>query len=309
MLKGRIFLTGGTGSLGTRIIEQANNRGWHCDITVYSRDEVKQSELKSRFPQYRYVLGDIRDYDWLIVAMRGHDLVIHAAAYKQVVSSEVNAGEAIETNVIGSRNVARAAVVNSIPTVIGISSDKACAPVNLYGCTKACMEKLFQQACLWDSTNFLLVRYGNVIGSRGSVVPVFRQQAATLGKITVTSLDMTRFWLTLDEAINLIIEAESIHENGTILVPKCSAASIQTLVEAVVPDAKVSVIGIRPGEKVHEQLVHGSESYNAKDIGDYFQIYPAYTGRHFNVEAGFNYTSNTVPQLTIEALQMKVMAS
>jgi UDP-N-acetylglucosamine 4,6-dehydratase len=309
MLKGRLFITGGTGSLGTRIIERANNQGWRCDITVYSRDEVKQSELKAKYPQYRYVLGDIRDYDWLTVAMRGHDLVIHAAAYKQVVSSEVNAGEAIETNVIGSRNVARAAVLNNIPTVIGISSDKSCAPVNLYGCTKACMEKLFQQACLWDSTNFLLVRYGNVIGSRGSVVPVFRQQAATSGIVTVTSLDMTRFWLTLDEAINLILEAEHIHENGTILIPKCHASSIRTLVAAIVPDAKVTVIGIRPGEKVHEQLVHGSESYNAKDIGDYFQLWPAYTSKHFNVEAGFSYASNTAPQLTVEQLVAKVMAS
>lgn len=306
MLTGRVFLTGGTGSLGTHILTRANNQGWNCDITVFSRDEVKQSELKSRFPKYRYVLGDIRDYDWLSVAMRGHDIVVHTAAYKQVVSSEVNAGEAVETNVIGSRNIARAAVLNSIPTVIGISSDKACAPVNLYGETKACMEKLFQQACLWDSTNFLLVRYGNVIGSRGSVVPVLRDSYARTGRVPVTDLAMTRFWISLDEAVDLICEAEHVHENGTILIPKCHASTMAVLVQAIVPDAKIDIVGIRPGEKVHEQLVHGTESYNGRDIGTHFQLYPAYTGKHFSLPKGFDYRSDTAPQYSVDILRAKV---
>src|SRR5512138_1198683 len=192
----KLFLTGGTGSLGTALLDRLYTRH---DVTVYSRDEVKQGYLRKRFPDVRFMLGDVRDYDRLLLAMRGHDAVIHAAAYKQVPSAEANVDEAIATNVVGSLNVARAAVHSGVAQVVGISTDKACAPINAYGETKALMEKLFQQADGWGDTMFNCVRYGNVLGSRGSVVPLFLEQISNGDKYTLTDPDMTRFWMTLEQ--------------------------------------------------------------------------------------------------------------
>jgi UDP-N-acetylglucosamine 4,6-dehydratase len=303
-LKGRIFLTGGTGSLGKAILARAEREGWDCEFTIFSRDEVKQGEMKAQYrpPKHRYVLGDVRDERWLSVVMRHHDAVVHAAAYKQVPAAEVNSGEAIESNVIGSRNIVRVAVDLGIPKVLGVSTDKACAPVNCYGQTKALMERLFQQANMWGTTQFNLIRYGNVLGSRGSVVPLFRQQAKD-GVITVTDDRMTRFWLTLDDAVDLVVAGLAETEPGTIIVPKAPASTMDTLALAVAPNAHVKVIGIRPGEKMHEQLIHAGESMHADDIGEHFRVYPAFTGHHGNLPEGYEYRSDTARQLSIEELR------
>lgn len=299
MLKGKVFLTGGTGSLGTALMTLAKSRNWPCQFTVYSRDEVKQSQIRHEYPNAQFILGDVRDYDWLTLAMRGHDICIHAAAYKQVPTAEVNAGEAIEVNVIGSRNIARAAVFNNIGRVIGISTDKACAPVNCYGETKALMERIFQQACLWDwgITKFHLVRYGNVLGSRGSVVPLFREQSKQ-GFVTVTDPEMTRFWLTLTDAVNLVIDCYELSAfPGTILIPKCPASTMGELAECFVAPEHIKVTGVRAGEKYHEQLVHKSEAMHTDDINSHFLVYPAYTLHKGNLPKDFEYRSDTARHL------------
>ncbi len=293
-----MFLTGGTGSLGRAILARAEQAGWDAEFTVYSRDEVKQGETKAQFPRHRYVLGDVREEDWLRVAMRGHDAVIHTAAYKQVPAAEVNAVEAIETNVVGSRNVARVAYELGIPRVLGISTDKSCAAINAYGQSKALMEKIFGQACLWGATQFNCVRYGNVLGSRGSVVPFFRKQAAELGYITVTDPAMTRFWLTLEDAVDLVERGLAETERGTVIVPKAKASSMAVLAEAVCPGVPQADIGIRAGEKRHEQLIHGGESQHSDDIGPWFRVWPAYTLHRGNLEPGYEYRSDTAPQLS-----------
>jgi UDP-N-acetylglucosamine 4,6-dehydratase len=254
----------------------------------------------------------VRDYDRLLLAMRGHDIVVHAAAYKQVPSAEANVDEAIATNVLGSLNVARAAVHNNVEHVVGVSTDKACMPVNAYGETKALMEKLFQQADAWSDTMFSVVRYGNVLGSRGSVVPLFREQLRA-GKVTLTDPAMTRFWLTLHDAVDLVVSAyatdsDEAHD-GAILVPEASASDMQTLLDAVAlaegyaqDTYKVTLIGTRAGEKQHEQLVHINESRHTmppcRDLA-YFQILPATTGYRGDP---FEYRSDTAPRLAVEVL-------
>lgn len=305
MLSGRVFLTGGTGSLGTALLRRAHRESWPCQFTIYSRDEVKQRALREEFKDPHYVFGDVRDKDWLRFQMQGHDTVIHAAAYKQVPSSEVNASEAVKTNVNGSMNVAIAAVEAGIGHVLGISTDKACAPVNLYGMTKAVMEKLFEQACQWGDTNFTLVRYGNVLGSRGSVVPFFQRQRKQ-GFLTVTDPEMTRFWLTLTDATDIVLHGLQETEIGTTLVPKAPASSMLTLAKAIAPEAEIRIIGAFPGEKIHEQLVHPGESMNADDIGDYYRIYPAYTGHKGNLPQGFQYRSDTARQISVEELSWMI---
>lgn len=317
----KALITGGTGSLGVALIPELQRAGY--SVTVYSRDEVKQTELKRQFPDVYCVLGDVRDENWLELCMRRHELVVHAAAYKQVPSSEVNAGEAIETNVIGSRNVARAAVRAGVERVVGISTDKACAPVNCYGETKALMEKLFQQACLWGDTKFYLVRYGNVLGSRGSVVPLFQKQMAE-GKVTVTCGEMTRFWLTLGDAVKLVQAAIASNTTpGSILIPKAPASNMLTLLDAVantygettahkhffkgqwqvLPKFVVEDIGIRPGEKMHEQLIHRGESAHVCDTGIMYYILPAYTKPVEAMPAGFEYRSDTARTLGVSDLE------
>lgn len=306
MLSGNIFLTGGTGSLGKAILARAVAEKWPAKFTVFSRDEVKQSELRSIYPKVKFILGDVRDYEWLSIVLRGHHTVIHAAAYKQVPAAEVNAGEAIETNVIGSRNIVRAAISCGVGQVLGISTDKACAPINCYGETKALMEKLFQQANLLSETKFTLVRYGNVLGSRGSVVPLFRQQAKQ-GKITLTDPNMTRFWLTLTDAVNLVIMGlEPTVCRGDILIPKARASTMLQLAEVVAPNCEFVSIGIRPGEKINECLVHGGESMHTLELKDGFIIKPAYSGYRGNLQAGYEYTSDGAVQLTESELKQMV---
>lgn len=311
MGKRKILITGGTGSLGLALLSRFMRDGHRC--TVLSRDEVKQGEARSKFPDVKFALGDVRDYEWLQMVMRGHDTVVHCAAYKQVPAAEVNAGEAIETNVVGSRNVARAAVSVGVKRVVGISTDKACAPINCYGQTKALMEKLFQEACLWGDTNFNLVRYGNVLGSRGSVVPLFQKQLKD-GVVTLTDPRMTRFWLTLNQAVDLVERAMTYPtEIGIILVPNAGASTMEDLLEAVARHTecvekawrgkyKVEYIGIRPGEKMHEAMVHPGEAAHTFRINGGFCIHPAYSGIKGNLQEGFEYTSKDAPQISVSEL-------
>lgn len=297
--------------MGVALLKHLVKEGHAC--TVYSRDEVKQGELRGQFPDVNFVLGDVRDAAWLEVAMRKHDYVVHAAAYKQVPAAEVNAGEAIETNVIGSRNVARAAVKNNIHRVVGISTDKACAPINCYGETKALMEKLFQQAGGWGDTIFTLVRYGNVLGSRGSVLPLFRKQIRD-GCVTFTDRKMTRFWLTLADAVGLVATALTT-PSGTVLVPKAPASTMEALLDAILAsmtwgalDSETTAtvetkdIGIRPGEKIHECMVHKGEAIHTSSRETSFLIYPAFANYCGNLPCGFEYTSDRAKQLTKQEL-------
>lgn len=308
-----IFITGGSGSLGTALLKYLYDT-YSDDITIYSRDEVKQAHLRKSYPDARYLLGDVRDYDRLMVAMRGHDKVIHAAAYKQVPSAEANVDEAIATNIMGSLNVARVAVLAGVEHVVGISTDKACQPINAYGETKALMEKLFQQADGWGDTFFNCVRYGNVLGSRGSVVPLFMEQIAQGTSYTLTDPDMTRFWMTLDDAVKLVMAAladkvDSVDE-GAVLVPACRASTMLTLLDAVhtlwgsnkdpLNDDMYDVIGTRPGEKTHECLVHTNESMRAKNPTTalpYYQILPS-TSDYVRDAEPFSYTSDAIAPMS-----------
>lgn len=290
-LSGKVYLTGGTGTLGTALLERAQREGWGCTFTVYSRDEVKQARLRQRFPQHRFVLGDVRDAGWLETTMRGHDLVIHAAACKRVPSIEHNSADAIKTNVNGSLNVARAAVSSGVPHAICISSDKACLPINLYGATKMAMERIWQQAGGWGDTEFHLVRYGNVIGSRGSVIPLFLRQAEAGEPLTLTDRRMTRFWLTIDQGIDLILRSLSL-PSGAILVPAARAMSIVDLAECIAPGHPTCTIGIRPGEKLHEMLVHSAEALHTERRDGTFTVFPRTSGVRGNLPEGFEYTSD-----------------
>lgn len=306
----RIFITGGSGSLGMALLSRFEKRGHTC--TIYSRDEVKQGEARAKHAEagHRFILGDVRDAEWLQICMRNHEVVIHAAAYKQIPSSEANVGEAVETNVIGSRNVARAALLAGVQRVVGISTDKACEPVNAYGATKALMEKLFQQSNDWGGPVYTLVRYGNVLRSRGSVVPFFEAQLASGRPITITDDRMTRFWLTLDQAVDLVESALTI-DRGVILVPKAPASNMHDLARAVVelknPDlVEIEITGIRPGEKMHEKMVHAGESMHSLQSGEYFYIYPPGTPKSrmqlSTLPEGFSYSSDRAPQLTVKKL-------
>lgn len=276
--EGRWLITGGTGSLGRAIVARAERENWPVQLTVYSRDEVKQGQMRSQHPDCVYKLGDVRDLERLQAAMRGQDIVLHCAAQKTVPDAEVNTDEAVKTNVFGSMNVATAAIAAGVKQVVGISTDKAVAPVNAYGQSKALMEKLFQQADGAGDTRFNLTRYGNVVGSRGSVVPFFRRQAKE-GRLTVTDKRMTRFWLTLNQAVDLILMALAEPEGGTIVVPKCPAMRVVDVARVVAPDAYMVDIGIRPGEKVFEDLIQSSEAYHTDDCGAFFRVWPATSQR------------------------------
>ena len=306
----KIFLTGGTGSLGQAILrraaQQEKDEGFSPEFTIYSRDEFKQGELRKLYPQYTFILGDIRNEEWLRVVMRGHDAVIHTAAYKHVPQAEFNVAEAVEINVIGSRNIARMAVELGVKRVVGISTDKSCAPINTYVMTKALMEKLFAHACLWGETQFNCVRYGNVLGSRGSVLPLFQEQYKATGKVTVTDPTMTRFWLTLDEGVDLVLRGLQEENPGVVIVPKAVACTMETMAKAIAEDCQMVIIGIRAGERINERLIHVGEAIYARDCGDVFKVWPAYSGAFGNLPADFEYTSDKAKQLTVEEMRAMI---
>lgn len=282
MLEGRILITGGAGFIARAIYRRAEREGWPAKFIAFSRDDAKLANVVRRYPGVSIVRGDItRDPEILRAAMAGADFVIHAAAAKYVDLSEHNAFDTVAVNVDGSRQVAVAACDAGVERVVGISTDKACQPVNVYGMTKAVMERLFTEADTWTvETEFTCVRYGNVIGSTGSVIPLFRQQLADFGHVKVTDPNMTRFWMAPDDAVDFIVYALTEASRGSIVTRWPLAAKMQAVVEAAVgAAAPVEYIGLRPGEKMHEDLVHIQESVRVKSrrvAGDveWFEVRP-----------------------------------
>ena len=274
-----ILITGGTGSFGKKFTEIVLAEYNPKRIIIFSRDELKQHEMRMQFkdPRLNFFIGDVRDRNRLNRAFQADiDIIIHAAALKQVPTCEYNPFEAIQTNVIGAQNIIEAAIDCGVPKVIALSTDKAVNPVNLYGATKLCAEKLFVQGNSYAGgrvTRFACVRYGNVVGSRGSVVPIFLKQRQN-GKITITDKRMTRFWLSLEEAVKFVICCIGSLQGGEVFVPHIPSMGIMDLVEAIAPDCEVEFMGIRPGEKLHETLVSNDEARHTLKWGDMFIIQP-----------------------------------
>lgn len=278
IFKGKVVLiTGGTGSFGQKFTEAIINNHKPKKVIIFSRDEMKQYEMQKRFNQdcLRYFIGDVRDPDRLHRAFRGVDIVVHAAALKIVPSAEYNPFEAVKTNVIGAENVINIAIDNGVKKVIALSTDKAANPVNLYGATKLCAEKMFIAANNYSphSTIFSVVRYGNVFGSRGSVVPFFKACKKS-GIIPITDKRMTRFWITLEEGVEFVISCLEDMKGGEIFVPKIPSMKIVDLARAIAPECKLKVIGIRPGEKVHEILVPADDARYTEEKKDRFVVCP-----------------------------------
>ncbi len=274
-----ILVTGGTGSFGKKFAEILTTEYSPKSLRIFSRGELLQMEMQNAFRdnRIRFLIGDVRDKNRLSRAMNGVDIVIHAAALKQVPTCEYNPIEAIQTNIEGSVNVIDAAIDNSVERVLAISTDKAVHPVNLYGATKMVAEKLFVQANSYTGslrkTKFSVVRYGNVIGSRGSVIPLFKEQAKT-GEITITDNRMTRFWITLDQGIRFVINSLEHMNGGEIFVPKIPSMRITDLATIAAPGVRVKEIGIRPGEKLHEVMITEDESRHAVEFDSYFIVEP-----------------------------------
>ena len=268
-----VLVTGGTGSFGKKFTEIMLRDHPPRRLIVFSRDELKQHEMRQMFPDtkdspMRYFIGDVRDADRLRRAMQGVDVVVHAAALKQVPACEYNPIEAVLTNITGARNIIEAALDTGVKKVMAVSTDKAVNPVNLYGATKLVSEKLFVQANAYSGagpTRFSCVRYGNVVGSRGSVIPLFLQQRRT-GRVTVTDARMTRFWLILEQGVRFVIHCLNRMHGGEVFVPKIPSMSITDLTTAVASDCKVEYIGIRPGEKLHEVLVSEDEARHTVEL-------------------------------------------
>ena len=311
-----ILVTGGTGSFGKRFIETVLCRYEPRKLIVYSRDELKQSEMqielaekfgREKLGAMRFFLGDVRDRARLTLALRGVDIVIHAAALKQVPAAEYNPSECIATNVMGAENVVWACLSNRVRQVIALSTDKACNPINLYGATKLASDKVFVAANNLSGdigTRFSVVRYGNVVGSRGSVVPYFQRMLAGGAKsLPVTDPRMTRFWITLTEGVDFVLSTLSIMRGGEIFVPKIPSMKITDLVAAMCPDATIDVVGIRPGEKLHEMMISADDARSTAELGDRFAIEPAfveYPRTPFRLNGGpgavpedFSYASDT----------------
>lgn len=301
-----ILLTGGTGSFGNAFVDAVTTRWPEAVVRVYSRDELKQSEMRAKFgeKQVRYLIGDVRDRSRMTRAVEGADIVVHAAAMKQVPACEYNPFEAVRTNVLGAQHVVDAAIDARVKQVVALSTDKAVNPVNLYGATKLCAEKIFVQGNAYAAqkqTRISCVRYGNVIGSRGSVVPVFKQQLERDGRITITDERMTRFWITLPQAVDLVLCALADMEGGEIFVPKIPSMRVVDLAEAMAPGVKREIVGIRPGEKLHELLLTADEARHTLDRGDVYVVQPEHPWWQENgprlrgtpVQPEFTYASDT----------------
>ena len=273
-----VLVTGGTGSFGTAFVRTVLESYDVKSVRAFSRDELKQSELASAITddRLRLFIGDVRDRDRLRLATRGVDVIVHAAALKQVPACEYNPFEAVQTNVMGAENVVSAAIENDVPMTIALSTDKAVNPVNLYGATKLCAEKIVAQAMAYaagTSARFASVRYGNVVGSRGSVIPIFKQQALD-GMVTITDERMTRFWITLDEAVRFVLSCLPLVQGGETFVPKIPSMRVVDIAAALAPGAERQVVGIRPGEKLHEVLVTEDEARHCYDLDDRYMILP-----------------------------------
>ncbi len=312
-----ILVTGGTGSFGKKFIDIMVKEYHPAKIIIYSRDELKQHEMRVKgfdHPSLRYFIGDIRDRDRLLRAMQGVNIVVHAAALKQVPACEYNPMEAIKTNILGSSNVIDAALDAGVEKVMALSTDKAVNPANLYGATKLAAEKLFIQSNAYAGnkrTRFSCTRYGNVVGSRGSVVPVFLKQKES-GRVTLTDDRMTRFWLSLEQGVHFVIECIEEMHGGEVFVPKIPSMKMIDLAKAIAPNARIEVIGIRPGEKLHEVLISEDEARTTIELDDKYIVQPAeemwfgqeWSDKGKKMAEGFRYASNTNPEwLNIAEIQ------
>ena len=312
MLNGKsILVTGGTGSFGKKFVEKILLQYPEIErVVVYSRDELKQFEMAQQFPpdrfrQIRYFIGDVRDRDRLARALEGIDIVVHAAALKQVPACEYNPFEAIKTNIMGAQNLIEAAIDKGVKKVVALSTDKAAAPINLYGATKLCSDKLFVAANNFAGSHdikFSVVRYGNVMGSRGSVIPFFLKKRGD-GVLPITDERMTRFNITLEEGVALVLYALKNMWGGELFVPKIPSYRIMDVAEAIAPGCRKEIVGIRPGEKLHEEMITETDALNTIEFDNYFVILPslpiwdveeftgAYNGRF--CRDGFSYNSGT----------------
>lgn len=309
-----ILITGGTGSFGNAFVAEIIKRYKPRRVVIYSRDELKQSEMAQRFPMgfMRYFIGDVRDLSRLSTAMTDVDYVVHAAALKQVPAAEYNPMECIKTNILGAQNVIDAAISNNVSAVVALSSDKAANPINLYGATKLCADKLFVAANNMVGkrpVTFSVVRYGNVLGSRGSVVPIFKKMISDGAKeLPITDPNMTRFWITLSQGVEFVLRAFSRMKGGEVFVPKIPSAKITDIALAMAPNLPHKIIGIRPGEKLHEIMCPVDDSHLTLKFDGHYVIQPAITFRGNNdfttdaegaqgvpVEQGFEYNSGTNP--------------
>jgi UDP-N-acetylglucosamine 4,6-dehydratase len=276
-----ILITGGTGTFGHKITEMLLTKYTPKKVIIFSRDEFKQFNMKQIFPEnkynnIRYFIGDVRDYDRLIMATKNVDIIFHAAAMKQVDTIEYNPLEAIKTNIYGTENIIKASIFNKVKKVIGVSTDKCVSPVNLYGATKLCLEKLIIHANLLagdSNTIFSVLRYGNVMNSRGSVIPLFLDQKDK-GYFTVTDEKMTRFTLTIDQAIIFVLNSAAIMIGGEVFVPKLPSYNILQLANCINPDNEIKIIGKRPGEKLHEAMISETESYKTIILDNYYVVTP-----------------------------------
>jgi UDP-N-acetylglucosamine 4,6-dehydratase/5-epimerase len=313
-----VLVTGGTGSFGRAFASIVLRYSDPKRLIVFSRDEMKQSEMAQQFQndaRLRFFLGDVRDRDRLHRAFHGVDVVVHAAALKQVPAAEYNPFEVVKTNIVGAQNVIDAAIDSGVKKVVALSTDKAANPINLYGATKLCADKLFVAANSYSGgtgTRFCCVRYGNVVGSRGSVIPFFLSRKAT-GVLPVTHPDMTRFWITLDQGVTLVLHAHALTHGGEIYVPKIPTMRLVDLARAIAPECRLEIVGIRPGEKLHEVMIPGDESRNTFEYDTHYVIAPAFHdwstfdyrsdgGRP--VPDGFTYASDTNEhRLTVDELR------
>jgi len=309
-----VLVTGGTGSFGKKFVKQALKLNVK-KIIIFSRDELKQYEMRQQFhdERIRFFIGDVRDKERLDRAFDGVDIVVHAAAMKHVDACEYNPFEAIKTNIHGAQNIIEAAIDCGVEKVIALSTDKACSPVNLYGATKLASDKLFVAANSYvgsKKTGFSVVRYGNVAGSRGSVVPFFKKVRAT-GTIPVTDPRMTRFWITLDQGVQFVIDSLERMHGGEIFVPKIPSMKVMDLAKAIAPDCDVEIVGIRPGEKLHEAMIMEDDARHTVEFDDHYVIQPEFPwwSKNFaeggkSLPEGFAYTSdNNTEWLTIEQLE------
>ena len=301
-----ILVTGGTGSFGKAFIKYALENLNPSRIVVFSRDELKQYDFRMELnddPRVRWFIGDVRDRERLIRAFHGIDIVIHAAALKQVDTAEYNPFECIATNVLGAENVINASIDSGVKRVVALSTDKASSPINLYGASKLCSDKLFVAGNHYSGsgeTRFSVVRYGNVVGSRGSVVPFFKKIANT-GRLPITDERMTRFWITLPQAVQFVIDSIERMSGGEIFVPRIPSTTITDLAKAIAPNAEIDLVGIRPGEKLHEEMISENDAHRTYRFENYFVIAPTFAGwgnssnyeKGELVAEGYSYQSDT----------------
>jgi UDP-N-acetylglucosamine 4,6-dehydratase/5-epimerase len=317
-----VLVTGGTGSFGKKFVDLMLREYRPHKLIIFSRDELKQHDMRAAgfdHDSLRYFIGDVRDAQRLERAFSGVTVVIHAAALKQVPACEYNPFEAVQTNIIGGRNVIDAAINQGVRRILALSTDKAVNPVNLYGATKLCAEKMFVQANAYSGaqdTRFSCARYGNVVGSRGSVIPVFMEQRKR-GRITITDPRMTRFWITLDQGVRFVVGCIEKMHGGEIFVPKIPSMKLTDLAETIAPGCQVDYVGIRPGEKLHEVLVSEDEARNAVETEDMYVIKPAHSWwpkENWNgarrLAEGFRYASDSNERwLTAQELEELIAPS